>query len=65
MRDTAPASGADSTRPASWDKAAAPETAVPPAANLPGTTSPGGLRSRRRPLAARLAALAAIPVHLY
>jgi len=64
MRDTAPASGADSTRPASWDKSCGTGnrgTASPDA----GTTSPGGLRSRRGPLAARLAALAAIPVHLY
>lgn len=67
MRDKAAASGAGATR-ASRDEAAVPETAMPEARIPDGGTPPAGARSRRGPLMAylaALAALAAIPIHLY
>jgi len=68
MRNTRTASGAGSTGLASRGTAPATDTVMPQARMPHSGTLPGGSRPRRGPLAAHLAALAAlagIPIHLY
>jgi hypothetical protein len=68
MRDPATASCTRSTGRESRDKAAAPETTMPEGQMPDGRTPSAGPQSRRGPLMAYLAALAAlasIPIHLY